>query len=130
SPLAQKVCKWFDNRSRKALARFMHFTCKWSARNVFYQENRDKIMNLTEQNSGAPPGTPVYFGYLQRTTTELMAPVIEDEMAVLQETANEWSLRGPPCEIQCRLALKMRGRVIRDFQEQLYRYCGIRTFVL
>ncbi|KAI0257982.1 hypothetical protein BC834DRAFT_847912 [Gloeopeniophorella convolvens] len=28
------------------------------------------------------------------------------------------------------LALKMRGRVIRDFQEQLYRYCGIRTFVL
>ncbi|KAI0257778.1 hypothetical protein BC834DRAFT_848657 [Gloeopeniophorella convolvens] len=24
----------------------------------------------------------------------------------------------------------MRGRVIRDFQEQLYRYCGIRTFVL
>ncbi|KAI0257976.1 hypothetical protein BC834DRAFT_992530 [Gloeopeniophorella convolvens] len=46
------------------------------------------------------------------------------------ETANEWSLRGPPREIQCRLALKMRGRVIRDFQEQLYRYCGIRTFVL
>ncbi|KAI0258718.1 hypothetical protein BC834DRAFT_847189 [Gloeopeniophorella convolvens] len=24
----------------------------------------------------------------------------------------------------------MRGRVIRDFQEQLYQYCGIRTFVL
>ncbi|KAI0257838.1 hypothetical protein BC834DRAFT_848498, partial [Gloeopeniophorella convolvens] len=37
-----------------------------------------------------------------RTTTELMVPVTEDEMAVLQETANEWSLRGPPCEIQCR----------------------------
>ena len=79
----------------------MCFTCKWSARNVFYQENRDKIMNLTEQNSGAPPGTLVYFGYLQRTTTELMVPVTEDEMAVLQETANKWSLRGPPCEIQC-----------------------------
>ncbi|KAI0257984.1 hypothetical protein BC834DRAFT_795724, partial [Gloeopeniophorella convolvens] len=38
-----KVRKWFDNRSRKALARFMRFTRKWSARNVFYQENRDKI---------------------------------------------------------------------------------------
>ncbi|KAI0257782.1 hypothetical protein BC834DRAFT_848649 [Gloeopeniophorella convolvens] len=59
-------------------------------------------MNLTEQNSRAPPGTPVYFGYLQCTTTELMVPVTEDEMAVLQETANEWSLRGPPREIQCR----------------------------
>ena len=85
----------------------MCFTRKWSARNVFYQENRDKIMNLTEQNSGAPPGTPVYFGYLQRTTTELMAPVTEDEMAVLQETANEWSLRGPPREIQCRSVISI-----------------------
>ncbi|KAI0258139.1 hypothetical protein BC834DRAFT_975455 [Gloeopeniophorella convolvens] len=41
------VRKWFDNRSCRALTCFMHFTCKWSACNVFYQENRGEILVLT-----------------------------------------------------------------------------------
>ncbi|KAI0257773.1 hypothetical protein BC834DRAFT_848664 [Gloeopeniophorella convolvens] len=110
---ARKVVrKWFDNRSRRALTRFMHFTRKWSARNVFYQENCGEILVLTGQRSNAPAGTPAFFGALQLATTM------------------EWSETGPPPEIRARCAVKMRGHIIRDFQEQLYKFCGVRTFVL
>ncbi|KAI0260126.1 hypothetical protein BC834DRAFT_846365 [Gloeopeniophorella convolvens] len=63
-------------------------------------------------------------------TSELMTRVTEDQMIELQSTAMEWSETGPPPEIRARCAVKMRGHIIRDFQEQLYKFCGVRTFVL
>ncbi|KAI0257750.1 hypothetical protein BC834DRAFT_848705, partial [Gloeopeniophorella convolvens] len=100
------------------------------ARNVFYQENRGEILVLTGQRSNAPAGTPAFFGALQLATSELMTRVTEDQMIELQSTAMEWSETGPPPEIRARCAVKMRGCIIRDFQEQLYKFCGVRTFVL
>ncbi|KAI0257962.1 hypothetical protein BC834DRAFT_916096 [Gloeopeniophorella convolvens] len=125
-----KVRKWFYNHCKLATRPFMKFVRRWSARLVFYQENYERIMVLAEELSGEPRGSRAFLASLQDATTRLLNECTDDELEELQTRAEEWSEVSPPPEVQHRMAEKVRHRIIRDFQDQIYRFCGIRTFVL
>ncbi|KAI9430761.1 hypothetical protein H4582DRAFT_2063414 [Lactarius indigo] len=116
---------------KKDARQFIKFTRRWSARNVFYHEDKAHITVLAEEMSGAVPGTQEFLGALQEATTELWKKLPIEEQERFVETAKEWSDNGPPKGIQAKMAsAAIRGRIVRDFQTQLYRTCGAWSIVL
>lgn len=104
-------------------------------------------MIKTEQMSSSPPGSQAFLGCLQDATTELWNELddINKERYVL--LAKKWSDGAPPPEVQARfvvhvvilssgcwhdsrMASSISARIIRDFQSQLFRSCGLRCIVL
>ncbi|KAI9439083.1 hypothetical protein H4582DRAFT_2075741 [Lactarius indigo] len=127
----QKIRKWFYNHYSPPHRQVIKFTRRWSARNVFYHEDKAHITVLAEEMSGAVPGTQEFLGALQEATTELWKKLPIEEQERFAETAKEWSDNGPPKGIQAKMAsAAIRGWIVRDFQTQLYRTCGARSIVL
>lgn len=109
--------------------------------------HRDEIMIKTEQMSNSPPGSQAFLGCLQDATTELWNELddIDKERYVI--LAKKWSDGAPPPDVQARfvvhvsiitsrcsqdsrMASSISARIIRDFQSQLFRSCGLRCIVL
>ena len=80
----------------------MKFTRKWSARNVFYQLNREEVSNRAKQDSHLNPGHSQFLGALQRATTALWAAVDLEDKEDYVQAAVEWSEQAPPSHIQSR----------------------------
>ncbi|KAN0139064.1 hypothetical protein V8E53_003066 [Lactarius tabidus] len=127
----QKVRTWFYNHYDRPHRQLIRFTRRWSARNVFYHENKDKIGELTGQISGDVPGSQAYLGALQDATTRLWKERSREDQDSYAVRAKEWSDEKPPKHIQAKMAnTAYRRRIIRDFQTQLFKTCGIRSIVL
>ncbi|KAH9000688.1 hypothetical protein EDB86DRAFT_3075150 [Lactarius hatsudake] len=127
----QKIRKWYYNHYSPPHRPVINFVRRWSARNVFYHEDKVAIMKLTEDMSGAAPGTQDFLASIQDATTELWKKLSVEEQERFAQTAQEWSDHGPPKGIQAKMAsAAIRGRIVRDFQTQLYRTCGARSIVL
>ncbi|KAH9009400.1 hypothetical protein EDB85DRAFT_1903087 [Lactarius pseudohatsudake] len=127
----QKIRKWYYNHYSPPHRQVIKFVRRWSARNVFYHEDKADIMKLAEDMSGAAPGTETFFGSIQDATTELWKKLPGEEQERFAQTAEEWSDNGPPKGIQAKMAsAAIRGRIVRDFQTQLYRTCGAHCIVL
>ncbi|KAH9016363.1 hypothetical protein EDB84DRAFT_1567258 [Lactarius hengduanensis] len=127
----QKIKKWYYNHYNPPHRQVIKFVRRWSARNVFYHEDKVDIMKLAEDMSGAAPGTEAFLGSIQLATTELWKKLPVEEQERFAQTADEWSDNGPPKGIQAKMAsAAIRGRIVRDFQTQLYRTCGARSIVL
>ncbi|KAH9031440.1 hypothetical protein EDB83DRAFT_2319252 [Lactarius deliciosus] len=107
------------------------FTRKWSARNAFYHENKEEITQLAKKLSGGLPGSQAFLGALQDATTSLWKKLPIEEQEQYAEIAKEWSEDRPPRDIQAKMAqATIRGRIVRDFQTQLFKTCGMRSIVL
>ncbi|KAH8990031.1 hypothetical protein EDB86DRAFT_3193778 [Lactarius hatsudake] len=127
----QKIRKWYYNHYSPPHRPVINFVRRWSARNVFYHEDKVAIMKLTEDMSGAAPRTQDFLASIQDATTELWKKLSVEEQERFAQTAQEWSDHGPPKGIQAKMAsAAIRGRIVRDFQTQLYRTCGARSIVL
>ena len=144
----QKIQKWFYNHYSAPHLRTTKFIRRWSARNVFYHNKRADIMELAQELSGCAPGSQEFLGSLQPATTHLWNELSTEEQESYAETARDWSENAPPNHIQSRQVIHhfpctipliqpprmataaIRGRIIRDFQTQLYKTCGVRTIVL
>ena len=145
----QKAQTWFYNHYGQPHREFFKFIRRWSARNVFYQENKEEIGRLTGQISGGVPGSQAYLGALQNATTQLWKKLSTKEQEFYVDLAKEWSDRKPPKHIQAKYVtvptysgnvmliylFRManagyRRRIIRDFQIQLYKTCGMRSTIL
>ena len=98
----QKAQTWFYNHYAHPHREFFKFIRRWSARNVFYQENKDEIGKLTGQISGGVPGSQAYLGALQNATTELWKKLSTKEREFYVDLAKEWSDRKPPKHIQAK----------------------------
>ncbi|KAH8994183.1 hypothetical protein EDB86DRAFT_3064749 [Lactarius hatsudake] len=68
----------------------INFVRRWSARNVFYHEDKVAIMKLTEDMSGAAPGTQDFLASIQDATTELWKKLSVEEQERFAQTAQEW----------------------------------------
>lgn len=146
--MCQKIKKWFYNHCPAADGRKTRLVRRWSARNVFYHDKREDVMGLAQKMSGSTPGTPEFLGSLQAAITQLWDKLSVEEQERYAETARDWSENAPPNHIQSRQVVSpflcttpliqlprmasatIRGRLIREFQTQLYRTCGVRTIVL
>ena len=145
----QKAQTWFYNHYAHPHREFFKFIRRWSARNVFYQEYKDEIGKLTGQISGGVPGSQVYLGALQNATTQLWKKLSIKEQEFYVDLAKEWSDRKPPKHIQAKYVMFLtylgndtliyvfrmanagyRCRIVRDFQIQLYKICGMRSTIL
>ena len=145
----QKAQTWFYNHYAHPPREFFKFIRRWSARNVFYQENKDEIGQLTGQISGGVPGSQAYLGALQNATTQLWKKLSTKEQEFYVDLAKEWSDRKPPKHIQAKYVtfptysgndiliylIRManagyRRRIVRDFQIQLYKICGMHSTIL
>ncbi|KAI9445609.1 hypothetical protein BJY52DRAFT_1228832 [Lactarius psammicola] len=83
-----------------------------------------------EQMSGARPGSQAFLGSLQDTTTKIWSTLSAEDQQRYSNLATRWSDDAPPPHIQARMASSMSGKIIRDFQAQLFKTCGIRCVVL
>ncbi|KAH9012087.1 hypothetical protein EDB85DRAFT_1900550, partial [Lactarius pseudohatsudake] len=107
------------------------FTRRWSARNAFYHENKEEVTQLAQKLSGGVPGSEAFLGALQDATTSLWKKLSIEEQEPYADIAKEWSEDKPPRDIQAKMAqAKFRGRIVRDFQTQLFKTCGMRSVVL
>ncbi|KAH9009513.1 hypothetical protein EDB83DRAFT_2322736 [Lactarius deliciosus] len=127
----QKIRKWFYNHYSAPHRQIIKLTRKWSARNAFYQAKREDIMCLAKEVSGGAPGSREFLGALQDATTQLWKDLPIEEQERYADIAKEWSEHAPPKEIQAKMASAgVRGQIVRDFQTQLYKTCGVRCIVL
>jgi hypothetical protein len=78
------------------------FVRRWSARNVFYHDKKEDIMELAQEMSGKTPGTPEFLGPLQLATTQLWGELSVEDQEHYAEMAREWSEKAPPNNIQSR----------------------------
>ncbi|KAH9017641.1 hypothetical protein EDB85DRAFT_2155028 [Lactarius pseudohatsudake] len=98
----QKIKKWYYNHYNPPHRQVIKFVRRWSARNVFYYEDKVDIMKLAEDMSGAAPGTEAFLGSIQLATTELWKKLPVEEQERFAQTADEWSDNGPPKGIQAK----------------------------
>ncbi|KAH9007560.1 hypothetical protein EDB84DRAFT_1447435 [Lactarius hengduanensis] len=127
----QKIRKWFYNHYSAPHHQIIKLTRKWSARNAFYQAKREDIMRLAKDISSGDPGSQDFFGALQDATTELWKELPIEEQERYADMPKEWSENAPPKGIQAKMASAgIRGRIVRDFQTQLFKTCGVRCIVL
>ncbi|KAF8263643.1 hypothetical protein EI94DRAFT_1703852 [Lactarius quietus] len=126
----KKIQKWFYNHYIRPQCQYTKFTHKWSSRSVFYQLNRDEVLELARETSGMDPGAPGFLGALQDATTVLWNTLDADDQEDYAQAAKEWSQDAPPTHIQSRMASSLRKQIVQDFQRQLFKTCGICTLVL
>ncbi|KAH9030531.1 hypothetical protein EDB85DRAFT_2245636 [Lactarius pseudohatsudake] len=98
----QKIRKWYYNHYSPPHHQVIKFVRRWSARNVFYHEDKADIMKLAEDMSGAAPGTETFFGSIKDATTELWKKLPVEEQERFAQTAEEWSDNGPVKGIQAK----------------------------
>ncbi|KAH8988704.1 hypothetical protein EDB83DRAFT_2535347 [Lactarius deliciosus] len=127
----KKIRTWFYNHYSRPYRQLIKFTRKWSARNAFYHENKEEITQLAKKLSGGLPGSQAFLGALQDATTSLWKKLPIEEQEQYAEIAKEWSEDRPPRDIQAKMAqATIRGQIVRDFQTQLFKTCGMRSIVL
>ncbi|KAH9014686.1 hypothetical protein EDB85DRAFT_2157246 [Lactarius pseudohatsudake] len=81
--------------------------------------------------SGGVPGSEAFLGALQDATTSLWMTLSSEEQVPYAERAKEWSEDRPPRDVQAKMArATFRGHIVRDFQTQLFKTCGVRSIVL
>ncbi|KAI9428293.1 hypothetical protein H4582DRAFT_2178227 [Lactarius indigo] len=81
--------------------------------------------------SGGIPGSQAFLGALQDATTSPWKKLSIEEQEPYAEIAKEWSEDRPPRDIQAKMAqAKFRSQIVRDFQTQLFKTCGMRSIVL
>ncbi len=107
---------------------------------------QDEVMMEAEALSGRVPGSPAFLGSLQDATTTLWERLSPADQRIYANLANRWSNDAPPPNIQARylylshlhwsntginrMATSMSGKIIHDFQTQLYKTCGVWCIVL
>ncbi|KAI9437877.1 hypothetical protein BJY52DRAFT_1229989 [Lactarius psammicola] len=64
------------------------------------------------------------------TTTKIWSTLSVEDQQRYSNLATRWSDDAPPLHIQARMASSMSGKIIQDFQAQLFKTCGIRCVVL
>jgi hypothetical protein len=108
-------------------------------------------MDLTQKMSGGAPGSQAFLGALQDATTRLWKELPSEEQERYADIGKEWSDDRPPKDIQAKYIIPhafmlfpsnslihsfrmasaaFRRRIVRDFQTQLYKTCGMRSVVL
>ncbi|KAH9008808.1 hypothetical protein EDB84DRAFT_1446695 [Lactarius hengduanensis] len=127
----RKIRTWFYNHYSRPHRQLIKFTRRWSARNAFYHDKKEEITKLAQRMSGGNPGSQAFLGALQDATTSLWKKLSIEEQEPYAEMAKEWSEDRPPRDIQAKMAqAAYRGRIVRDFQTQLFKTCGMRSVVL
>ncbi|KAH8982114.1 hypothetical protein EDB86DRAFT_3086427 [Lactarius hatsudake] len=127
----RKIRTWFYNHYSRPHRQLIKFTRKWSARNAFYHENKEEVMELAKKMSGGIPGSQAFLGALQDAMTSLWRKLSSEGQEPYVEIAKEWSEDKPPRDVQAKMAqAAFRGRIVRDFQTQLFKTCGMRSIVL
>ncbi|KAI9430400.1 hypothetical protein BJY52DRAFT_1232430 [Lactarius psammicola] len=63
-------------------------------------------------------------------TTKIWSTLSVEDQQRYSNLATRWSDDAPPPHIQARMASSISGKIIRDFQAQLFKTCGIRCVVL
>lgn len=143
----QKIRKWFYNHYNRPERQYVKFIRRWSARNAFYHMCRDEVMMEAEEMSDAPPGSQAFLGSLQDATTKLWKNLPDEEQQLYVRLAKKWSEEPPPPHIQARyvvpnslklvqyyhssrMASTVSAKIVRDFQKQLFKSCGVRCIVL
>ncbi|KAI9429319.1 hypothetical protein BJY52DRAFT_1232631 [Lactarius psammicola] len=121
----RRVRKWFYNCYSPPEWKYIKFTRKWFTRNTFYHLHRDEVMLEVEQMSGACPGSQAFLGSLQDATTKIWSTLSAEDQQRYSNLATRWLDDAPPPHIQARMASSMSGKIIRDFQAQLFKTCGI-----
>ena len=144
--LLQKIRKWFYNHYSPPERRYVKFIRRWSAQNTYYHMCRDEVMLEAQKMAGAPPGSQAFLGCLQDATTKLWKRLPPGNQQVYANLAKKWSDEFPPPNIQARyvscplyvcfsclshrMASSVSAKIIRNFQLQIFKTCGVRCIVM
>ncbi|KAG2139890.1 hypothetical protein BD769DRAFT_1663061 [Suillus cothurnatus] len=97
---------------------------------VIYQQNRGEVLKRIKNKSREKPGAPGMFKYYQAAVKGVMAELDDDKLEKAKETAEEWSNKFPPPEIQAQVACKKGPTYMEHISKEMWRQCGMRVFVL
>jgi len=96
----KKIRKWFYNNYKGIQKEVFKFTRKWTARNVYFHEHRDEVLDETTKSSGLSGRQPGFAGEFQKALSRLWNDATVEEKQRCQAMADRWSVDMPPVELQ------------------------------
>ncbi|RXW12952.1 hypothetical protein EST38_g12902 [Candolleomyces aberdarensis] len=123
------VRKWIREKTRSRVRAAKIGTKSYSARRVFYQQNKDKVKKCATELQKEGDG-PWPIGTTAKALTQLYETLPKEEVEKLQTIANEWNAMGPGEEVHLDTAIKAIPKRSLAFFEDCRKQYGAVFFVL
>lgn len=116
----------YNHRARKSVKKANKYGKKWTARLVIEHQHKQEILEKT----GAKPGDKEMIKKYQGAVKSFMQSLSNEQMEEARKTAEEWSTRAPPADMQADFADKKATGLMKDLATELWRQAGMRICVL
>jgi hypothetical protein len=125
---SQMYITWFFNHGERKRARSDNFKWgkKWTVRSVINHQRREEIIELT----GGRAGDKDMIGNYQAALNTVLKGMTDEERQLAEETAEEWTNKAPPPEVQAIFADKKADAVAKSFASHMWKQGGVRVFVM
>ena len=80
--------------------------------------------------TGGKPGDREMIGNYQAALNTILEGMTDEERQLAEETAEEWTNKAPPPDIQAKFAQKKADIVTKSFASYMWKQGGIRVFVM
>ncbi|KAI6001323.1 hypothetical protein EDD15DRAFT_2361682 [Pisolithus albus] len=103
---------------------------KYSVRAVIRELYHDQIQQkhaLMKQEDGSKADTKRIDLYQRALTAFMQDDLTEEQLQAARDIADKWNgAEGPTADVQARNAVRYGPQYIRNFAEEMWRYCGMR----
>ncbi|KAI5986315.1 hypothetical protein EDD15DRAFT_2373290 [Pisolithus albus] len=103
---------------------------KYSVRAVIRELYHDQIQQkhaLMKQEDGSKADTKRIDLYQRALTAFMQDDLTEEQLQAARDIADKWNgAKGPTADVQARNAVRYGPQYIRNFAEEMWRYCGMR----
>ena len=124
----QVYTTWFFNHGgrKRSQADKYKWGKRWTARSVIKHQKRDEIVELT----GGKAGDKEMIGNYQAALNTIMQGLTDEERQQAEDTAEDWTNKAPPADVQAKFAEKKADAVTKSFASYMWKQGGIRIFVM
>ena len=99
----QQVKNWLHNHGRNKKSKdVIKYVRRWNICQVVGVLHQKEVEALCRDHSNTVPGENEYLKSYQKVLKRYTEDLSDDQQAKYQETANEWTDRSPPLEVQQR----------------------------
>ncbi|KAI6022173.1 hypothetical protein BKA83DRAFT_4125941 [Pisolithus microcarpus] len=131
----EKITAWLKKPLRMRKPRItIQSAYKYSVRSVVQEIYHERIQekHALMQNEGATQGDNKHIDlYQQALTTFIRDNLTDEQLAAACDIAEKWNgPEGPSAEVQARNVKKYVLKFMKNFAEEMWRYCGMRMVSL
>ncbi|KAI5995064.1 hypothetical protein EDD15DRAFT_2195693 [Pisolithus albus] len=131
----EQITAWLKKPLRTQKPRItIRSAYKYSVRSVVWEIYHEQIQekHALMKNEGATKGDHKRIDlYQQALTNFIQEDLTEEQLAAAHDIAEKWNgPEGPSAEVQARNAKKYTLKFMKNFAEEMWRYCGMRMVSL